>query len=283
MATPKPTIKTVADLKTNILNPALTSTYECSFAFPGAVTKWANNKTTGIGNGIDEIKSQNLTIACRAASLPGTSLATHEMLNDFTGIRERHVYRRQYDENASFTFYVDVNYDLIFIFENWLNFIINQDSSDPTVKNPNYSYRVNFPNEYKSQIFIRKFEKDYAGRNLEYTFFDAYPSSINSMPVTYDQSGALECTVNFNFSRYVINTPSGFTPYSELLAPETTTSLPEEQKRSSVINDATPIGTLGGTENNRGVERDTGSGAPLDGSTDPEPITERQALGLDPL
>jgi hypothetical protein len=72
MATAKPTKKTVADLKTNILNPALTSTYECSFAFPGAVTKWANNKTTGIGNGIDVIKSQNLTIACREASLPGT-------------------------------------------------------------------------------------------------------------------------------------------------------------------------------------------------------------------
>jgi hypothetical protein len=110
----------------------------------------------------------------------------------FTGIRERHVYRRQYDDTASFTFYVDVNYDLIFIFENWLNFIVNQDSSDPTVNNPNYSYRVNFPNEYKSQIFIRKFERDYAGRNLEYTFFDAYPSSINSMPVTYDESQVLQ-------------------------------------------------------------------------------------------
>jgi len=204
MATAKPTKKTVADLKTNILNPALTSTYECSFAFPGAVTKWANNQT-GIGNGINADKVSNISIACRDASLPGTSLATHEMLNDFTGIRERHVYRRQYDESASFTFFVDVNYDTIFLFENWLNFIVNQDSSDPTVNNPNYSYRVNFPNEYKSQIFIRKFERDYAGRNLEYTFFDAYPSSINSMPVTYDQSDVLLCTVNFNFSRYVIN------------------------------------------------------------------------------
>ena len=204
MATAKPTRKTVADLKTNILNPALTSTYECHFVFPKTIRDWANT-TTGIGNGITLDNVGNVSIACREASLPGTSLATHEMLNDFTGVRERHAYRRQYDDTASFTFYVDVNYDTIFLFENWINFIVNQDGGDRSTKNSNYSYRVNFPNEYKSQIFIRKFERDYAGRNLEYSFFDAYPLSINSMPVNYDASEVLQCTVNFCFSRYIIN------------------------------------------------------------------------------
>ena len=277
MATAKPTRKTVADLKTNILNPALTSTYECHFAFPKTVRDWANS-TSGIGNGITFDNVGNVSIACREASLPGTSLATHEMLNDFTGIRERHAYRRQYDDTASFTFYVDVNYDTIFLFENWINFIVNQDGSDRSTKNSNYSYRVNFPNEYKSRIFIRKFERDYAGRNLEYSFFDAYPLSINSMPVFYDESQVLQCTVNFCFSRYIINAPDGYTaPPPEPGAPEKTRLAVPDDKSSKII------GTLGGTENNRGVERDTGSGAPLDGSSDPEPITTRQALGLDPL
>ena len=205
MASPKPKRKTVADLKTNILNPALTSTYECNFVFPKTIQDWANS-TSGVGNGIDSIKETNISIACRQASLPGTSLATHEMLNDFTGIRERHAYRRQYDDTASFTFYVDVNYDTIYIFENWINFIVNQDNNDELTKNSNYSYTVNFPDEYKSQIHIRKFERDYAGRNLEYSFYDAYPLSINSMPVFYDASQILECTVNFCFSRYIVKT-----------------------------------------------------------------------------
>ena len=202
------------------------------------------------------------------------------MLNDFTGVRERHAYRRQYDDTASFTFYVDVNYDSIFLFENWINFIVNQDNNDTNTKNSNYSYRVNFPDEYKSRIFIRKFERDYAGRNLEYSFFDAYPLSINSMPVFYDESQVLQCTVNFCFSRYIINAPDGYTkPPSAPTSPP----LEEQQRKSSKIIAATPIiGTLGGTENNRAVERDA-SGAPLDGSSDPEPITTRQALGLDPL
>ena len=238
MATAKPTRKTVADLKTNILNPALTSTYECHFVFPKSVRDWANSRS-GVGNGITLDNVSNISIACREASLPGTSLATHEMLNDFTGVRERHAYRRQYDDTASFTFYVDVNYDSIFLFENWINFIVNQDNNDTNTKNSNYSYRVNFPNEYKSRIFIRKFERDYAGRNLEYSFFDAYPLSINSMPVFYDASQILECTVNFCFSRYIINAPDGYTKPSAP-APRDGSAAAQEffrDNRESVIND----------------------------------------------
>jgi len=256
MATAKPTRKTVADLKTNILNPALTSTYECHFVFPKLVRDWANSKS-GVGNGITLDNVGNVSIACREASLPGTSLATHEMLNDFTGIRERHAYRRQYDDTASFTFYVDVNYDTIFIFENWINFIVNQDNSDTSIKNSTYSYAVNFPDEYKSRIFIRKFERDYAGRNLEYSFFDAYPLSINTMPLSYDASQVLLCTVNFCFSRYTINAPDGYTPPSD--SPEKP-PLTEEQKRSSKINDS-----FGGTAGpgTPFVERDTATGTDL--------------------
>ena len=260
MATAKPTRKTVADLKTNILNPALTSTYECHFVFPKTIRDWANT-TTGIGNGITFDNVGNVSIACREASLPGTSLATHEMLNDFTGVRERHAYRRQYDDTASFTFYVDVNYDTIFLFENWINFIVNQDGSDRSIKNSNYSYTVNFPDDYKSRIFIRKFERDYAGRNLEYSFYDAYPLSINSMPVSYDASQVLQCTVNFCFSRYTINAPDGYTKPSAL---PPLPQLPEEQKKSSKINDSFVGNTSG--EDQRFIPTDSATGFRGDGS-----------------
>ena len=260
MATAKPTRKTVADLKTNILNPALTSTYECHFVFPKTIRDWANT-TTGIGNGITFDNVGNVSIACREASLPGTSLATHEMLNDFTGVRERHAYRRQYDDTASFTFYVDVNYDTIFLFENWINFIVNQDGSDRSIKNSNYSYTVNFPDDYKSRIFIRKFERDYAGRNLEYSFYDAYPLSINTMPLSYDASQVLQCTVNFCFSRYTINAPDGYTkPPSDSSPPQ----LPEEQKKSSKINDSFVGNTSG--EDQRFIPTDSATGFRGDGS-----------------
>ncbi len=205
MATPKPRARNVADLKANILRPSLTSTYECHFNPPPAVRSWMNSRRRfDIGGGYNYTMDEKVTLSCRAAALPGTSLATHEQFNDFTGVTERHVYRRQYETSSSFEFYVDEQYDIINFFENWISFIVNEDGSRDADRD-NYNYRVNFPNEYKSEIFIRKFERDYKGRDLQYKFVNAYPISINQMPVSYDASQILLCTVNFNFSRYIIS------------------------------------------------------------------------------
>tara|TARA_B100000073_G_scaffold187582_1_gene155303 strand:+ start:282 stop:899 length:618 start_codon:yes stop_codon:yes gene_type:complete len=204
MATPKPRVRNIADLKANILNPSLTSTYECHFNPPTSVRSWLNDrKNLNLGAGYDSILSDQITLSCREATLPGTSLATHTLDNDRTGVTERHAYRRQYSDVASFTFYVDNEYNLIHFFENWIAFIVNEGASDAL--DGNYNYRVNFPNEYKTDIFVKKFEKDYTGRNLDYRFINAYPISINEMPLSYDASTIMTCTVNFNFTRYVIN------------------------------------------------------------------------------
>ena len=204
MATPKPRARNVADLKANILRPSLTSTYECHFNPPSAVRSWMNRRRGfDIGGGYNYTMDEKVTLSCREAALPGSSLATHTLDNDHTGVTERHAYRRQYDTTSSFSFYVDEKYDIIHFFENWISFIVNEDGSGDA--RDNYNYRVNFPNEYKSEIFIRKFERDYKGRDLQYKFVNAYPISINQMPVSYDASQLLLCTVNFNFSRYIVS------------------------------------------------------------------------------
>ena len=205
MATPKPRARNVADLKANILRPSLTSTYECHFNPPSAVRSWMNSRRRfDIGGGYNYTMDEKVTLSCREAALPGSSLATHTLDNDHTGVTERHAYRRQYDTTSSFSFYVDEQYDIINFFENWISFIVNEDGSRDADRY-NYNYRVNFPNEYKSEIFIRKFERDYKGKDLQYKFVNAYPISINQMPVSYDASQILLCTVNFNFSRYIIS------------------------------------------------------------------------------
>jgi hypothetical protein len=59
---------------------------------------------------------------------------------------------------------------------------------------------------------INKFERDYKGRILQYQFTNAYPISIDSMPVSYDSSQVLKCTVAFNYSRYIVNTDLNISP-----------------------------------------------------------------------
>jgi hypothetical protein len=219
MAAPAPSKKTVSDLKASILSPALTSNFECSFQPPSLVVNWLNQrKNAGLGNH-SSLQDQLISLSCSEAALPGSSLATHEINNDFTGVTERHAYRRQYDDRASFTFYVDSNYEIVYFFENWIAYIVNEQRNDsdafgPGMDKRNFSYRVNFPKNYQQTIYITKFEKDYSRRPLVYSFIQAYPISIDSMPVSYDSSQLLKCTVSFTYSRYIIN--SGLIPTSSV-------------------------------------------------------------------
>ena len=239
---PAPKKRTVADLKNSILNTALTTHYECNFHPPQAVQnlykKWYSSLTELIPGATNPALDEYYTLACAEASLPGTSLATVELQNDHSGITERHVHRRQYDNTASFTFYVDTSYRVIKLFETWIGYIVNDQQS----ASPDYFYRVNFPAGtmgYQTSIFISKFERNYSvgqptGMNralsgaldaltgnildldkrgssgwreervLRYEYLNAYPVSIDAMPVSYDGAQLLKCTVNFNFSRYIL-------------------------------------------------------------------------------
>ena len=204
MPVPFPSRKNIADLKASILNPALTSHFQCWFNPPAPVKAWIEERRSiGLGKGYNG-KEDFFSLSCSEASLPGTSFATHTLTNDHPGITERHVYRRQYDTTSSFTFYVDNEYEVIHLFENWMSYIVNENQTNELAA-PNYFYRVNFPIQYTTQVYIKKFEKDYAGRVLQYDFMNAYPISINSMPVNYEASTLLKCTVNFNFSRYIVH------------------------------------------------------------------------------
>lgn len=207
-----PSRKTLSDLKASILNPALTSNFQCWFSPPIDVLTFDQLKSSnGLGRGYRNIGDEFFSLSCSEASLPGSSLATHELNDDFTGVTERHVYRRQYDDRASFTFYVDHDYNIIYFFENWMSFIVDEQPIRG-IEQENYYYTVNFPETYRTTIFIKKFEKDYSGRVLEYRFLNAYPINIDSMPISYESSQLLKCTVSFNYSRYVVAASSNAPP-----------------------------------------------------------------------
>jgi len=223
MAATTPSKKVLADLKASILAPAQTSHFLCQFQPPGDATRgvvqWLNQRRdAGLGIPYDG-NSEFFNLSCCDASLPGSTLATHEINNDFSGVTERHAYRRQYDDRADFTFYVDNNYYVIHLFENWMSYIVNEqrtssEQSGPGIDKLNHSYRVNFPSDYKTDnLYITKFEKDYAGKSLQYQFINAFPISINSMPVSYSDSELLKCTVSFTYSRYII-TSGDFDPFT---------------------------------------------------------------------
>jgi hypothetical protein len=230
-APPSASPKKIADIKTQLLRPATTSHYICRFQPPPAVDSWEGEKEESNLAGAryqNRINGELIDLLCCDASLPGSTLATQDINNDFHGMTQKNAYRRLYDDRADFTFYVDRNYTTIRFFEGWISYIVNEQVSGgdglPRFADRSFFYRVHYPDDYKCKtIFITKFEKDNgrpdAGPSLEYTFFEAFPISISSMPISYESSQLLKCTVSFSFSKYLINYKKPSSPAKSSTSP----------------------------------------------------------------
>ena len=194
-----PTPRSVSKIKESLLRPALTSHFEVEIPFPQADL----GLSAFIGQG-----QENLNLRCSNASLPGSNLATLELNNTFHGVTQRHAYRRVFDDRIDLEFFVDAEkYNTIRFFEKWIDAIMLQGEDDgPNPVSQDYAYRVRYSDDYVSSsgLKVKKFERDYAS-NLTYTFVNAYPFTISSMPVSYDSSSLLKCTVSFSYLRYIIN------------------------------------------------------------------------------
>ena len=197
----------VSDIKANLLRPATTSHFEVEIPLPPSTSfqKWR-----GVG------KQDKIQLMCSEASLPGSNLATFDVSNDRTGVTEKHVHRRIFDDRIDLTFYVDAGlYQPIKFFEEWISYIVNGNDDqggqlERELVSDDYFYRMRYPegnDGYTSQdgLEVRKFERDLKYTGLTYNFIKSYPVSITSMPVSYDGSDILKCTVAMTYIRYVIN------------------------------------------------------------------------------
>lgn len=215
-----PSAKSIAQIKSALLHPATTSHFEVEIPMP---KKLDSKYLSDNGINITNASLSNLNLMCAEASLPGSNLATLELNNDRTGVTERHAYRRVYDDRIDFTFYVDARYYLpIKVFETWMKYIAQESVSAPengpkiSSKNPNYFYSFQYPDNYiiDTGLKITKFEKSSLGgvkgqglgaSTLTYEFLRAFPISVSSMPVSYDSSSLLKCTVSMSYTRYLLS------------------------------------------------------------------------------
>lgn len=168
---------------------------------------------------------------CSDASLPGISLNTSQEMGSYQGVIESFPSQRIYPP-LDVTFYVDSNFKVIRLFEEWINFISplyvdknikaspnNTGSLNTQLLEPNKFFRFRYPEEYKKLISISKFERNFRVRgtndlratpSVTYRLIDAYPSNVNSIPVTYEGSVITKTTVTFSYSRYIMESSRGY-------------------------------------------------------------------------
>jgi len=222
-----PNRKSLSDIRATILRPAMTSQFMVYVDFPGKVKDYMKASPRNLTDPQGGVLRGGLNLACSEASLPGSSLATLEQTSDRTGVTERHVHRRMFDDRIDLTFYVDAhNYLPIKVFEYWKEYITGG-SEKTDLAAANHYYRMNYPDDYVTgggagakgggELRVVKFERDFDGsfkgnngvkngtqNGLTYNFVRAFPIAVASMPVSYDASSLLKCTVSMTYIRYYI-------------------------------------------------------------------------------
>jgi hypothetical protein len=203
MAGPKPNRVKTTDLKSRIMHLAQTSVYQVKVQPPSAVDAQLG--------GLYRREGRDIDLLCNSTTLPGNSLATHDVTSDYMGVTEKMAYRRLYDNQIDMQFYVDNSYNVIDFFDGWIDYIsgVGITASRNQYKDTRTGFRMVYPKGptgYKTNIFVTKFEKDLKNRALFYTFIDAFPVATNSIPIQYGSSEILQLTVSFSYVRYVRDT-----------------------------------------------------------------------------
>jgi len=209
MAGPTPRGIRNSELKSRILHVAQQSVYQVKLQPPAEVVAYLNSGSRGLNY---SQSGEDVELMCSDVQLPGSDLITHDVTNDYAGVDEKLAYRRSYT-NVAFTFMVNRRYDVIEMFDGWIDYISGMSEDQTQFANRYASYRVAYPNDYRSDgVYITKFEKDVGSDNassytdrmaIEYNFIGAYPISINPTAVGYGNKDVLKYTVNMNFIRYV--------------------------------------------------------------------------------
>jgi hypothetical protein len=175
--------------------------------------------------GASYLNSLRYEFMCNETSLPGASFSMLEETGSRQGMVERFPNRRDFPD-VTMTFYVDAEYGIIRLFEEWMNFInpLYTTKGRLTSGNPKGGvgqfgdeqfFRFRYPNTYKRNLAISKFERDFFIdpniRNVEktpsmltYKFINAFPTNLTALPVTYEGSTITKTTVTFNYDRYVV-------------------------------------------------------------------------------
>ena len=166
-------------------------------------------------------------------TLPGASFDMAESMGDRQGTIERFAQRRLYAP-LTVTFYVDSDYNILRLFEEWMNYInpIHNDSGrykgsyqgPKGYEDRNNYYKFRYPDKYRKRIIVTKFEKDfYGGANMNetrirngedlipgsllfYQFIDAFPSNIVAIPLSYQGTDVLKVQIEFQYLRYNVIT-----------------------------------------------------------------------------
>ena len=190
----------ISDFKPTLTNLAQTSHYQVMFG--GLPLELRQHLLV---RGVDyRFIHESSGLLCNSAILPGSRLATSDIIGNYQGVSEKMAHSRIFTQ-MQLEFYVDNKYKTMKFLEHWMDFIANSATNTTNRQsNKDYFFRMEYPDSYKcNETKIIKFDRDYH-HDLEYRFIGLFPIDLTSTQVKYENSQVLKANATFSFDRYVV-------------------------------------------------------------------------------
>lgn len=179
-----------------------------------------------------------LLLRCESTNLPGVSMATSDIIRRYGyGRVERRPYLSTFS-NLTCSFIMDRKALVHKFFYDWMNYIVNFDSSqgmkpDRGVNNADIGpYELSYKKDFKCPSMNLNIFDDYSNRVMVVRLFEAYPHAVSDVPLSWGVTEQfMTVNVSFYFADYKIEYDN-----IDTYSPE----LPDERrKRKSILSDIT--------------------------------------------
>lgn len=143
-------------------------------------------------------------LMCDEVSLPGVQASTGSTIRYAGGAPMNYPTNPIYND-LQLSFMCDTQMKALQFLTDWFGKIY-----EVTGKGMNRSYRLNYPSQYRcNEMFVEKRERTSTSEigkvNTKYTVYDAWPYSIDQIPLSYGSSQLVKVTANFYYTNWDVS------------------------------------------------------------------------------
>ena len=202
---------------------SMTNGYDVDFNLPGALASYLTATTGVTYTGRETDQSGLIKMLCEEAQLPNVQAATGQLSGRYLGESQiNYAYARFYSD-LSLTWMCDADMTPLKFVTAWHEFIFDAtDKAGPVKSNRglnaikqaeprglNREVRLRYPKDYLCQTMrVTKTEKNGAAPNgrapISYILQNAFPYSIDSVPLSYGTSQITKVTANFYYQKHTV-------------------------------------------------------------------------------
>lgn len=175
-----------------------TSQYDVLITFPTAMSTLRINGVTPL----DTVR--RLHFRAEEVRIPGISIMTSDNNIYGPGPFQKNAYNVAFTE-IPIVFLADKTGEIYKFFYAWMNLIFDFAGPGGNVNSDNASYGVAYKSNITSTIIIRVFDPN-GKEQIKLTMFDAYPVSMNEIPMSWNQQNELmKIAMSFTFSHWKLD------------------------------------------------------------------------------